>query len=71
MSYITCPGKLLWPELLGVDGGVAAAVIERENPRVNAIVLSERTGFPSDFRCDRVIIWVGNQGRVVRVPQVA
>ncbi|KAL5712229.1 hypothetical protein ACHQM5_014420 [Ranunculus cassubicifolius] len=63
--------KNLWPELLGVDGGVAAATIERQNPRVNAIIVSERTGgTPSDHRCDRVIVWVNNRGRVTRVPQI-
>ncbi|KAL5712234.1 hypothetical protein ACHQM5_014425 [Ranunculus cassubicifolius] len=72
MSYVTCQGKTQWPELLGMDGGVAAAIIERENPRVNSIILPERTGStPGDFRCDRVVVWVGKRGRVVRVPQVA
>ncbi|KAL5712235.1 hypothetical protein ACHQM5_014426 [Ranunculus cassubicifolius] len=71
MSYVVCPGKLLWPELVGVDGETAAAVIERENPQVKAKILPESTGMvPEDFRCDRVVVWVRDDGIVERVPQV-
>ncbi|KAL5712230.1 hypothetical protein ACHQM5_014421 [Ranunculus cassubicifolius] len=72
MSYNFCNGKTLWPELLGVDGEIAAATIERENPHVNAIIMLEGTGgIPRDYRCDRVKIWVEKKhGRVVRVPRV-
>ncbi|PNX89674.1 protease inhibitor, partial [Trifolium pratense] len=39
-----CQGKESWPELVGVEGKVAAATIEKENPSVNAIIVLEGTG---------------------------
>ncbi|KAF9608946.1 hypothetical protein IFM89_024585 [Coptis chinensis] len=66
----SCEGKRVWPELIGYDGEVAAARIERENPLVNAIVLLEGTPVTRDFRCDRVWVWVDREGKVVRAPQI-
>ncbi|KDP36376.1 hypothetical protein JCGZ_08645 [Jatropha curcas] len=63
-----CPGKSSWPELLGANGKAAAALIEKENKHVNAIVLKEGTPVTRDFRCDRVWVWVNECGVVVRVP---
>ncbi|KAL5726347.1 hypothetical protein ACHQM5_009398 [Ranunculus cassubicifolius] len=72
MSYIVCQGKTLWPEFLGVDGEVAAAAIERENPRLRTVILHQRRGVRiRDYNCFRVRIWVNDNGIVVRVPQIA
>ncbi|KAD3338338.1 hypothetical protein E3N88_33859 [Mikania micrantha] len=61
-------GKNSWPELVGADGEAAAATIERQNPRVNAIVILDGTGTTRDFRCDRVWVWVNSDGVVIRTP---
>ncbi|KAL3644946.1 hypothetical protein CASFOL_010126 [Castilleja foliolosa] len=63
-----CPGKSSWPELVGRNGQDAAAVIERENGNVNAIILRDGTPVPRDFRCDRVWVWINDYGVVVRTP---
>ncbi|KAK1428385.1 hypothetical protein QVD17_17218 [Tagetes erecta] len=65
----TCQGKGSWPELVGARGATAAARIERENPRVDAIVVVDgRDSVTTDFRCDRVWVWVNFNGVVVRAP---
>ncbi|XVF21635.1 hypothetical protein REPUB_Repub12eG0107400 [Reevesia pubescens] len=65
-----CPGKNSWPELVGKNGESAKTKIERENPNVGAIVLLDGTPVTRDFRCDRVWVWVNENGRVVRAPTV-
>ncbi|KAG6785827.1 hypothetical protein NC652_005440 [Populus alba x Populus x berolinensis] len=65
-----CPGKSSWPELVRAYGEAAAATIERENRNVNAIVLRKGTPVTKDFRCNRVWVWVNEQGVVTRVPQI-
>ncbi|KAK9057366.1 hypothetical protein SSX86_022201 [Deinandra increscens subsp. villosa] len=42
--------KNSWPELVGSTGDAAAATIEKENPRVDAIVLLDGTPTTRDFR---------------------
>ncbi|KAF8392252.1 hypothetical protein HHK36_022594 [Tetracentron sinense] len=44
-----CAGKNSWPELLGTQGHVAAATIERENPLVTAEIVLEGTIVPADL----------------------
>ncbi|KAD3338341.1 hypothetical protein R6Q59_027011 [Mikania micrantha] len=63
-----CRGKNSWPELVGADGEAAAATIERQNPRVNAIVILDGTSTTKDLRCDRVWVWVNSDGVVIRTP---
>ncbi|KAJ9543356.1 hypothetical protein OSB04_023063 [Centaurea solstitialis] len=63
-----CPGKDSWPELVGRSGEDAVAIIERENPQVNAMVVLDGTDTTGDFRCDRVRVWVGTRGIVLRTP---
>ncbi|KAI7726532.1 hypothetical protein M8C21_016222 [Ambrosia artemisiifolia] len=61
-------GKNSWPELVGKTGVVAADIVEKENPLVNAIVILEGTPVTRDFRCDRVWVWVNTDGVVIRTP---
>ncbi|WOG89048.1 hypothetical protein DCAR_0208284 [Daucus carota subsp. sativus] len=63
-----CEGKNSWPELVGEDGLAAAEIVEKENPNVNAIVLLVGTPVTRDFRCDRVWVWVNEDGIVVCTP---
>ncbi|KAL4581115.1 hypothetical protein LXL04_017324 [Taraxacum kok-saghyz] len=65
-----CPGKSLWPELVGLTGEEAKRTIERENPHVNAIVLLDGTPTTKDFWCDRVWVWVDSNGVVIRPPAI-
>ncbi|GFP85191.1 inhibitor of trypsin and hageman factor [Phtheirospermum japonicum] len=65
------PGKSSWPELVGVNGQVAAAVIEQQNPDVDAIVLPVGSMVTTDLRSDRVRVYVDrHSGVVVRTPKV-
>ncbi|KAL1342061.1 hypothetical protein HN51_028640 [Arachis hypogaea] len=63
-----CEGKSSWPELVGFEGTVAEARIERENPLVNAIIVPEGSIVTTDYRCDRVWVWINKAGIVKRVP---
>ncbi|CAK9146377.1 unnamed protein product [Ilex paraguariensis] len=66
----TTLGKSSWPELVGVQGETAVAIIERENPLVNAIIVPEGSFVIQDFRCSRVWVWVDKNGTVYRVPRI-
>ena len=55
---------------MGKKGHVAAAKVEKENPRVHAIVIPEGSSVTQDFRCDRVWVVVNKQGIVVDTPQI-
>ncbi|KAK9991895.1 hypothetical protein SO802_026880 [Lithocarpus litseifolius] len=66
----SCEGKNSWPELVGVQGTVAEATIERENPSVDAIIVEDGSGVTKDFRCDRVRVWVRTDGTVSKVPVI-
>lgn len=55
---------------MGATGGAAAKKIEKENPRVDAIVLLDGTPTTRDFRCDRVWVWVNSSGVVIRTPKI-
>ncbi|KAF5822001.1 putative proteinase inhibitor I13, potato inhibitor I [Helianthus annuus] len=65
-----CEGKRSWPELVGARGDVAEATIERENSRVDAIVIRVGTNVTGDFRCDRVWVRVNSNGVVVQTPSI-
>ncbi|WCJ22697.1 Proteinase inhibitor [Euphorbia peplus] len=66
---IHCVGKTSWPELVGKKGEEAAKTIEQENGSVRAIVLKDGTPVTTDFRCDRVWVWVNDDKVVVRAPK--
>ena len=67
---MTDTGKDSWPELVGDEGNVAAAIIEQENPHVDAIVLHLDEMTDMSFRCDRVKVRVDDRGFVVETPRV-
>lgn len=46
------------------------STIERENPAVNAIIVSIGESVTGDFRCDRVWVWVDKAGIVQEVPKI-
>lgn len=68
--WISDTGKSSWPELVGTTGQAAAATIERENPRVDAIVILNGAPVTGDFRCDRVWVRVNSRGIVVQAPGI-
>ncbi|MQM12570.1 hypothetical protein Taro_045491 [Colocasia esculenta] len=66
-----CKGKSSWPELVGVDGKKAVAIIERQNPLVEAFNVEEGLGVHLDFRCERVWVWTDKEcGKVIEIPKI-
>ncbi|OMO78414.1 Proteinase inhibitor I13, potato inhibitor I [Corchorus capsularis] len=70
MSGCSDEGKSSWPELVGVNGEAAAAVIMEENPKVGAVIVKEGMMVTMDFRCDRVRVWVDKCGIVKEIPHI-
>ncbi|KAI3986646.1 hypothetical protein MKX01_014184 [Papaver californicum] len=67
---LTVCSKSSWPELVGINGKIAAPRIKYENCKVNALVIQDGRFVTLDFRCDRVWVWVwvNEAGKVVRTP---
>ena len=63
-------GKSSWLELVGASGNQALITIVFENPKVTATAVAEGSPPPTDFRCDRVLVYVDNQDIVTRVPRI-
>ncbi|XVF21636.1 hypothetical protein REPUB_Repub12eG0107500 [Reevesia pubescens] len=63
-------GKSSWPELVGINGEVAAAIIAKENPKISVAIVKEGMMVTMDFRCDRVRVWVDKYGIVKLMPQI-
>lgn len=63
-------GKSSWPELVGVKGQRAVATIEKENPRVEAIIVLVGQLVTYDVRYDRVRVWVDARGVVIQRPYI-
>lgn len=53
---------------MGVEGHVAVATVEAENPNVKAVIVPEGHVVITDFVCTRVWIWVNKGGYVFQVP---
>ncbi|KAL4199979.1 hypothetical protein AMTRI_Chr03g54050 [Amborella trichopoda] len=70
MASEDCQGKSSWPELVGTNGEDAEKTIERENPLVDARIVTEGSSVDLQFRCDRVWVWVNEDGTVTRVPDI-
>ncbi|KAL5542161.1 hypothetical protein UlMin_009871 [Ulmus minor] len=69
-KFLGALGKSIWPELLGAQGKVAEETIERENTGVDAVIVPEGSMVTTDFRCDRVRVWVAKNGIVTRIPTI-
>ncbi|KAI3859384.1 hypothetical protein MKW92_053158 [Papaver armeniacum] len=65
-----CRGKSSWPELVGYSGRSAAAIIERQNRRVDAIVVPQGSVVILNFSCTRVWVWVNEAGKVYKTPRI-
>jgi hypothetical protein len=63
-------GKSSWPELVGTNGEAVVAIIMRENQRVRVGTLKEGLKVTTDFRCDRVRVWVDEHEIVALVPKI-
>ncbi|XVE77883.1 hypothetical protein DITRI_Ditri13aG0099500 [Diplodiscus trichospermus] len=70
MSNCSDTGKSSWPELVGISGEVAAAIIEKENPKVSVAIVKEGMMVTMDFGCDRVRVWVDKYGIVKLTPKI-
>ncbi|XWS39630.1 hypothetical protein CRYUN_Cryun18bG0071600 [Craigia yunnanensis] len=70
MSDCSDTGKSSWPELVGINAEVAAAIIAKENPKVGVAIVKEGMMVTMDFRCDRVRVWVDKYGIVKLTPQI-
>ncbi|KAI3964660.1 hypothetical protein MKX01_020477 [Papaver californicum] len=62
--------KSSWPELVGINGKIAAPRIKYENCKVYALVILDGIFVNLDFRCDMVWVWVNKAGKVVRTPTI-
>ncbi|PWA37193.1 proteinase inhibitor I13 [Artemisia annua] len=63
-------GKTSWPELVGEEGECAVTTIEKENELVHAQIIAEGTIIIEIYICDRVLVWVNDNGIVVTTPKV-
>ncbi|KAJ7979920.1 Proteinase inhibitor [Quillaja saponaria] len=71
LARVECPGKKSsWPELVGKDGKVAAAIVEIQNRHVTVEIVLEGSAVFEDWRCDRVRVWVDAYGVVTKVPVI-
>ncbi|GAU34553.1 hypothetical protein TSUD_219370 [Trifolium subterraneum] len=66
----SCKGKKSWPELVGINGDAAVQIIRSENSSVSASTVPEDSFVTTDFRCDRVRVFVDKQDIVTRVPNI-
>ncbi|KAJ9556936.1 hypothetical protein OSB04_011550 [Centaurea solstitialis] len=63
-------GKKSWPELVGTQGEAATTIIERQNGNVDAVIVEEGSSVSDDIRCDRVRVFVDDNGIVKKAPKV-
>ncbi|XP_006281360.2 proteinase inhibitor [Capsella rubella] len=62
--------KSSWPELVGRRGDEAKEIIDRENTKVTARIISEKAVVLTVVVCDRVYVRVNDHGIVTRTPSV-
>lgn len=63
-------GKSSWAELQGINGELAAQIIERENKNVNAVVVSADSFGTTEINCFRVKVKVDKDGFVTSIPRI-
>lgn len=62
--------KSSWPELVGRRGEEAKEIIERENTKVTAEIISENADVLAVVICDRVYVRINDYGIVTQIPIV-
>ena len=55
---------------MGQYGKIAEKIIEKENPRVDAIIVKVGTGVIENFSFNRVWVWVDDRGIVAQTPEI-
>lgn len=69
--HVMSEGKSSWPELVATDGFQAMATIKAQNSHVTSTpVLIEGSVDITDFRCDRVVIWVTYSDIITLTPVI-
>ncbi|KAI3693092.1 hypothetical protein L6452_32922 [Arctium lappa] len=63
-------GKTSWPELVGETGECAATTIKKENPLVTTRIIAVGTIIPMIYICDRVLIWINDEGITESTPTI-
>ena len=62
--------KTSWPELLGVPGEEAKTKILADNPKLEVIILLVGSIVTTDYREDRVRVYVDDEGKVAQIPKI-
>ncbi|KAL4024819.1 hypothetical protein IC575_013190 [Cucumis melo] len=66
----SAPRKTQWPELVFIKYSIAAAIIERENPDVEAVKILSGTPRILNFDTKRVWCDVNVEDVIVKMPKV-
>lgn len=61
--------KKEWPEVVGLSGEEAQAIVKQDDPTINIQVLNENAPCTRDFRTNRVRIFTNGEGVVVHPPR--
>lgn len=59
-----------WAEMVGKTGEEVQAVIQKQNPKMNVVIVPEGHGVTMDYRQDRVRIYTNVEGKVDRIPRI-
>ncbi|KGN56897.1 hypothetical protein Csa_010510 [Cucumis sativus] len=70
MAEESAPRKTEWPELVFVKYSIAAAIIEKENPDVEAVKILSGTPRILNFDINRVWVDINVEEVVVKKPKV-
>jgi hypothetical protein len=63
-----CPSASSFPQVIGLSGTKAKAVIEEEEPCLTVAIIPEGSLVTMDYRIDRVRIFVNGEGVVETIP---
>ncbi|KAJ8563176.1 hypothetical protein K7X08_031628 [Anisodus acutangulus] len=64
------PGKMSWPELLGVTVEEAEMKIKEEKPELKIHIIPPNSMVTMDYRLDRVRLFVDESGKVAQEPRL-
>ncbi|CAI9098281.1 OLC1v1034902C1 [Oldenlandia corymbosa var. corymbosa] len=70
MGGSTAGPKKTWPELVGLTSEEAERRIKEEKPGANVQIVPEGCFVTMDYRTNRVRIFTGSDGKVVRAPMI-